>query len=77
MIYLEAGFEVVDVELEEVEGRGAGLAEHGREADVARDHGVELHPQRHRRQFAVLVKPVEQRCKQKLYNSNDHIVSQS
>ena len=61
--YLESRFEVVDVELEEVERRRSGLAEHGREADVARDHGVQLHPQRHRRQLPVLVELVEQRCK--------------
>ena len=65
MSYLEARFEVVDVELEEVEWRGSGLAEHGGEADVAGDHGVQLHPQRHRRQLAVLVQLVEQRCKTK------------
>ena len=62
-LYLESRLEVVDVELEEVERRGAGLAQHGREADVARDHGVELHPQRHRRQLPVLVQLVQQRCK--------------
>ena len=67
MSYLEARLEVVDVELEEVEWRGSGLAEHGGEPDVAGDHGVQLHPQRHRRQLAVFVELVEQGCKKGNY----------
>ena len=66
LVILEASFEVFDVELEEVERRGAGLTKHAVEAYVGTHHRIQVHPQGHRVQLARLVKLIQEHLHVKL-----------
>lgn len=66
---MEAGLEILNIELEQVERGGAGLSQHHGEAQVLTNDGIQVHPQRHGVELALVVQLVQEN----LHVTTDHV----
>lgn len=55
LLVMEACLEILYVKLEQVQWRGTWLSKHGSEPQVLAENVEDVHPQRHRVEFALLV----------------------